>query len=129
MSFESNLGANRYVYRLTATADYPPTSHAIPVASVVPPNAVEVGIVSVAVEYSTWGYEGMRSSRGEFYDELSLAAQRLGGTHFHVHDSEGAEFITGMTVSVLRVPEEQAAPAAEGDAAVGPADPAAPVEE
>lgn len=104
-TLEVGVGPNKYVYRLTALRDVPPTERAIPVVSVPPDGAEEVGLIAVSVEYSGWGAGGLRPTQADFYEDLAQAAARLGGTHFHVAN-EGREhnWVTSLTVSVLRVP-------------------------
>jgi hypothetical protein len=97
-----NLGANRYIYTVVRTRNLRAiASVATPVVSVAP-NVAEAGIITVKVEHSGWGYEGLRRTESEFYSELAPLTAEIGGQYFHVADKTVSQgFIEAMTVSVL----------------------------
>jgi len=100
-----NRGANRYVYHSTRLIEEPARAAASPVIAIAPPNAREIGLIEVTIEYSGWGASGLRSSESEFFPRLGEIAGAMGGTHFMVlrstREARTSDWITSLTVSVI----------------------------
>lgn len=106
-TLEVNRGANRYVYHLTQLTPASRTTSARPVVTQPPAGAIEVGVITVAAEFSGWGTGGLRTVVSEFYEELAALASMLGGTHFVIAmGGMHSSYITNLTVSVLRAPAD-----------------------
>jgi hypothetical protein len=105
-----NLGANRYVYRLTRLAKMPSQGAAAPIVGIAPPGAHELGMIEVTVSYGGGGGDGLRDSESEFYPTLARLAGEMGGTHFLVLRSTRenrlilGDWISSLTVDVLEAP-------------------------
>jgi len=102
-----NLGANRYVYRMTPLLQLAAKGPAAPALGVAPAGAREIGLIEVSAEYDGWGGAGgLRDSEAEFYPRLAEVAGAMGGTHFMVlraaHVSRfGVDWISTLTVDVF----------------------------
>lgn len=106
-----NLGANRYVYRLTRLHPAAARGPAAPALAVAPAGARELGLIEVFADYGGIGPGGLRDSEADFYPTLASIAGQMGGTHFIVVRKNqrqfGNEWIDSMTVDVLEAPPPQ----------------------